>query len=167
MIFVTVGHQMPFDRMIRLVDQWAAAHPDTDVFAQIGESPDSGYRPQHMEYQALLTRDEFDACLERCDAVIAHAGAGTIIEALRRNKPLLVLPRLSEHDETRNDHQVGTARHFAEQQQLLAAFDDQELLQNIDKLVSFRPARDIGDQASPELLARLRAFMGAAAVGSG
>ena len=36
MIFVTVGHQMPFDRLIAAVDAWAGARGRSDVFAQIG-----------------------------------------------------------------------------------------------------------------------------------
>ena len=73
MIFVTVGHQMPFDRMVRCVDAWAGQHPEQRVVAQIGESD---YQPQHMEFHTLLGRDEFDALLDECTAVIAHAGTG-------------------------------------------------------------------------------------------
>ncbi len=156
MIFVTVGHQMPFDRMIRLVDTWAGQQPGADVMAQIGASD---FVPRHMEYQKLLSRREFDACLQRCSAVVAHAGAGTIIQVLGCNKPLLVFPRLGRLAETRNDHQVGTARHFADQQQLLAAFTEQEFMQKLDELAQFRPARPVGPYASAELLERLRSFI--------
>ena len=164
MIFVTVGHQMPFDRLLRVVDQWAALHPDQAVRGQTGES---AYAPEHMNCQRMLSRDEYADCLDRCDAVVAHAGTGTIIDCLLQNKPLLVLPRLSELGETRNDHQIGTARHFAEQGQILAAYSEDELLQKLDELKQFRPARDIGTSASPELLARLQAFLSAADAGSG
>ena len=36
MIFVTVGTQLAFDRMIKAVDEWAGARGRTDVFAQVG-----------------------------------------------------------------------------------------------------------------------------------
>ena len=156
MIFVTVGHQMPFDRMIRLVDQWAGTNPQQTIFAQIGES---SYQPQHMEYARLLSRGDFDSYLQRCDSVIAHAGTGTIIQVLGQDKPLLVFPRLSKLAETRNDHQVGTARHFANKGQLLAAFDEQEFLQRLDELPQFRPAQAMGKHASPQLLERLKNFV--------
>ena len=155
---------MPFDRLLRLVDQWAAAHPEHEVYAQTG---DTAYTPQHIDHQAMLGRDEYEALVDRCDAMVAHAGTGTIIDCLLRNKPLLVLPRLSELGETRNDHQVGTARHFAEQGQILAAFDEQELLQQMDRLLQFRPAREIGDRASPELLDHLHRFLAKTEAGSG
>ena len=37
---------------------------------------------------------------------------GTIIAALESSKPLLMLPRLARRKESRNNNQVGTARHF-------------------------------------------------------
>ncbi len=156
MIFVAVGHQMPFDRMISMVDTWAGKHPEADIFAQIGETD---YVPQHMQYKKLLSRQEFEAFLQRSSAVVAHAGTGTIIQALSQNKPLLVLPRLSRLAETRNDHQIGTARNFSAQGQLLAAFEEQEFMPQLDKLAQFRPARPVGHHASPELLERLRSFI--------
>ena len=156
MIFVTVGHQMPFDRMIRLVDQWAGDNPGLSIFAQIGES---AYRPQHLEFTQLLSRQDFDAQLERCESVVAHAGTGTIIQVLLKNKPLLVFPRLSELAETRNDHQTGTARHFADKGQVLAAFDEQEFLLRLTEFQQFRPTRVPDESASPELLERLRNFL--------
>jgi UDP-N-acetylglucosamine transferase subunit ALG13 len=156
MIFVTVGHQMPFDRMIQLVDQWADDNPGLSIFAQIGES---SYKPQHIDFAQLLSRQEYDAHLERCDAVVAHAGTGTIIQALLQNKPLLVFPRLSELAETRNDHQTGTARHFADKGQVLAAFDEQEFLLRLTEFQQFQPTRVPDESASPELLERLQNFL--------
>jgi len=156
MIFVTVGHQMPFDRMIRLVDQWAGDNPGLPIFAQIGES---SYRPRHIDFAQLLSRQEYDAYLDRCDAVVAHAGTGTIIQVLLQKKPLLVFPRLSELAETRNDHQTGTARHFADKGQVLAAFEEQEFLLRLTEFQQFRPTQVPGESASSELLERLRNFI--------
>lgn len=156
MIFVTVGHQIPFDRMVRLVDEWAGRTRRRDVYAQIGETD---YCPKHIAFEKYLSRSQFDACLERCSRVVAHAGVGTIIQAIFKQKPLLVLPRLSSLRETRSDHQVGTAKHFAAQGQLLAAFDDTEFLAALDRLEAFTPRGGVGLQASPELLARIQAFL--------
>ena len=156
MIFVTVGHQMPFDRLIRIVDRWAGEASDLQIFGQIGESD---YRPQNFEFTHLLTRKDFDEQLNRCSSAISHAGTGTIIQALVENKPLLVFPRLQRFAETRNDHQVGTARHFAAKGQLMAAFDEAQLLDCLRNFQSFQPERRILEAASPELLSRLRRFV--------
>jgi UDP-N-acetylglucosamine transferase subunit ALG13 len=156
MIFVTVGHQMPFDRLVRLVDQWAGEHPEAAIYAQIGETD---YRPRYIDYSQLMSREAFDAKLRGSDAVIAHAGTGTIIQTLLQQKPMLVLPRLSRFAETRNDHQVATARHFAAQGLVDAAFDDDSFRIRLDKFRKFQPAHRVNAQASDELLARLRSFV--------
>lgn len=36
MIFVTVGTQMPFDRLVEAVDQWASTRDRVNVFARSG-----------------------------------------------------------------------------------------------------------------------------------
>jgi UDP-N-acetylglucosamine transferase subunit ALG13 len=157
LIFVTVGHQLPFDRLISLVDQWAARVPGQRVFAQIG---DSTYRAAHLESRRFLSVEQYERCLATCDAVVAHAGIGTILQTLAARKPLLVFPRLSELGETRNDHQVGTARHFANSGQLLAAYDDASLLRLLDQIGSFEPAFEPPTRALAQLTERLRQFTG-------
>ena len=160
MIFVTVGHQMPFDRMIRMVDHWAGTVTGLAIFAQVGESQ---YRPKNFEFARLLGRADFDAYVERSSSVVAHAGTGTIIQVLIQRKPLLVFPRLSRFGETRNDHQVGTARHFADKGQVLAAFDEGSFLDCLGRLDQFEPQVQLGSGASPQLIARIRAFLAAPA----
>jgi UDP-N-acetylglucosamine transferase subunit ALG13 len=109
MIFVTVGVQLPFDRLVRAVDAWAGERMRSDVFAQIGPSQ---YRPQHIEFRAFVEPPEFRRLVECADAVVAHAGMGSIITALELAKPLIVMPRRAELGEHRNDHQLSTARHM-------------------------------------------------------
>ena len=146
---------MAFDRMIRLVDEWARRNPEIHCFAQIGESD---YRPRSMEFTKLLSRTDFDCHLKKCSAVVAHAGTGTIIQALLAGKPLLVFPRLSSLSETRNDHQVGTARHFAEQGFVIAAFSEEEFMNQLATLQEFKPKTRSLQSASPLLISRIRSF---------
>lgn len=156
MIFVTVGHQMPFDRLIRAVDEWAGSRSRTDVFAQTGRGE---FQPKVICATQFLSPGEFDRHMDDASAIVAHAGTGTIIAALQRGKPLLVLPRLSRFGETRNDHQIPTARHFAEAGYVLAANDEGELPQRLTELESFRPRGTIGGSASVELVGRLHSFI--------
>jgi UDP-N-acetylglucosamine transferase subunit ALG13 len=47
MIFLTVGTQFPFDRLVRAVDEaFDNGAIDEEVFAQIGET---SYRPRNFE----------------------------------------------------------------------------------------------------------------------
>jgi UDP-N-acetylglucosamine transferase subunit ALG13 len=156
MIFVTVGHQMAFDRLVRWIDSWKARHPEQDVFAQIGET---AYRPLHIRSQSYLSPAEFEAALGQASAVVAHAGTGTILSALHLGKPLLVVPRLGSLGETRNDHQVGTAEHFAARGLVRMAQSEDEFMAGVDTLVAFRPRATVGKTASPELIQRIKDFI--------
>ena len=156
MIFATVGHQMPFDRLVRLLDDWAAHAGRGDLFAQIGRA---AYRPKRFPSTAYLEPGEFERRMRASDAVVAHAGTGCIIKALYAGKPLLVLPRRAQLFETRNDHQVATARRFAEAGQLLMAMDEREFMVQLDRLESFRPSSLVGNSASQALLSRIERFV--------
>lgn len=157
MIFVTVGHQMAFDRLVRWIDLWKARHPEQDVFAQIGETT---YKPQHIRSRTYLSPAEFEQALGQASAVVAHAGTGTILSALYLGKPLLVVPRLGSLGETRNDHQVGTAEHFAARGLVRMARSEEEFMAGVETLSAFRPQAMVGKTASPELIKRLADFIG-------
>lgn len=156
MIFVTVGHQMPFDRLVRAVDDWAEHAGCDDIFAQIGAAK---YRPVNFPFVESMPPSDFMQKMRDASGIVAHAGTGTIIAALELGKPLLVMPRRSELGETRNDHQIPTAQRFAEAGCLLVAHDEDQLLARMEDLESFRPRAMIEHQASVELIARLRQFI--------
>lgn len=155
MIFVTVGAQMAFDRLIARVDDWAGERGRDDVFAQIGPSD---YKARHVETSQFLQPREFNDNVSRCSAMVGHAGMGTIITALQNGKPLLVFPRIGALGETRNDHQTATARRFGESGRILVAFDEDELMELLDQVERFAPQQQIGAQASAELLDKIRSF---------
>lgn len=124
MIFVTVGSQLPFDRLIKAVDEWASNKKDIKIFAQIGLS---NYKPQNIEFCNTMTPDEYNNYLGRADFIIAHAGMGTIISALESCKPLLLMPRLASQGEHRNDHQLSTANRFSHFNSIKVVDDELEL----------------------------------------
>ena len=155
MIFVTVGGQLPFDRLVRAVDEWAGARGRTDAFAQIGRG---AYRPRHLEWTELLGPAEFAQRARAASCIVAHAGMGTILTALEHGKPLVILPRRAALHEQRNDHQLATAERFRGRAGVRVALDERELAQALDELGELAPGERIGARASDELLARLRAF---------
>ncbi len=155
LIFVTVGAQMPFDRLIGWVDDWATAHQREDIAAQIGPSE---LKPRTLEVLPFLDPQAFRRKMEEASGIVAHAGMGTIITALELGKPILVVPRLGRLDETRNDHQVATAKRLAEEGLVLAAYDEAEFAAQMEVLESHSGAARIGARAQDSLLARVREF---------
>ena len=155
MIFVTVGAQMSFDRMIEWVDEWAMAEGRDDVVAQIGPSD---FKPQVIKVLPFMAPPEFRERMASADAIIAHAGMGSILNALELAKPIVVIPRLSRLGETRNDHQVGTANRLAEEGLVLAADSQERLAEQMRALSERSPLQPIGPCAQDSLLNRLRSF---------
>jgi len=155
-IFVTVGAQRPFDRLVHAVDQWARRRGRDDVFAQVGRTDAP---PTHIQWVEMLDPIDYRNRFWQADVVVAHAGAGTIITAMEMSKPLLVMPRLKRFSETRSNHQVATAWQFAQRTNLRLAEDELQLVAAMDSIGQTRPLSRIGAYASFELLSSVRRFI--------
>lgn len=155
MIFVTVGSQLPFDRMTSAVVAWARAHGRSDVFLQTGDSAVdvTGFESARMLDAAGIQR-QFD----RASVVVAHAGTGTMIECMLRGTPVIVMPRSAALHETRNDHQFATARKFASRAGVFVAWDEKELPALLDRAATLARGCGIKPHAEESLLSALRAF---------
>lgn len=156
MIFVTVGAQMPFDRLIKTVDQWAREQGHDDVFAQIGLTD---YRPTHIQWTPFLSTEEFKQRYEAASVIVAHAGTGSIITALQLGKPILIMPRRASLRETRNDHQVATSEKFRRFDSVAVALDEKELITRLDEIDNLRGRQSIEPYASRELVGAIREFI--------
>jgi UDP-N-acetylglucosamine transferase subunit ALG13 len=162
MIFATVGTQGQFDRLIRTIDEWAGARGRADVFAQTGPSD---YHSEHIRTERFIDPTEFRRRVEAASLVISHAGMGSIITALELGKRIMVMPRRASLGEHRNDHQVATARRFAEQGRIMVAFTEQELVDKLDHLQAFDETERLSAQASPSLISSIRTFIETGRIG--
>lgn len=165
-IFVTVGTDLPFDRLVRTLDDWAPAHPEFEIFAQIGET---SFRPQNIPYTHFIEPPEFKQRFQESDLIVSHAGMGTILSSLSFQKPLLVMPRIAAKGEHRNEHQLATAKHLKALNKINVAPDEKELLRILESLQSPDPrlpitdprsgCASIGPYASQTLTAKLNEFI--------
>ena len=130
-IFVTVGTQLPFDRLVGAVDAWAAHRREADVFAQIGD----GAVPCHVRHATNVGPQTFARCVEGADVVVAHAGMGTILTALDLGKPVVVMPRRAAFGEHRNEHQLATVARLAHLDALHVVEDEHALARTLDALL--------------------------------
>jgi len=156
MIFVTVGTDLPFDRMVKVIDDWARRHGRQDVFAQIGEG---GWEPEYIRFSNFLEPPEFAKLFKSASVIISHAGMGTILSALHHGKPILVMPKRASLGEHRSEHQVATAKRMHELGNVNVAFDETELRERLDHLDQLAMPRRIGEGASDTLVAGLRNFI--------
>lgn len=156
MILVTVGAQMPFDRLVQAVDAWAAEHPGEEIYAQVGPG---GWRPPNVPHSEFLDPLHFRRMVDKARVVVAHAGMGTILTAMEKGTPLLIMPRRGDLHETRNDHQIATARQLASLGRATVVYDAKHLMAELSHMARFAAPRPISDRASPELLQALRKFV--------
>jgi UDP-N-acetylglucosamine transferase subunit ALG13 len=137
MIFLTIGTLFEFDRLVRAVDELiSSGNIQEEVIAQIGPGK---YKPQSMKYIESLEKSEYEKVIQQCSALISHAGMGSISMAIKYQKPLIVMPRLKKYGEHVNDHQLHTALKFEELGYILAAYDENELVEKIKLLKTFIP----------------------------
>jgi len=155
-IFVTVGTQLPFARLVHAVDAWAARSA-AEVFAQVGPTKAP---PRHIQWSASVTPAEFNDAIDSCSLIIAHAGMGTIISALKARKPLLVMPRRANLGEHRNEHQLATVKALAEQGKITAASDEQELVAWLERQDEIPCPPALAETPDERLLLAVRDFIG-------
>jgi UDP-N-acetylglucosamine transferase subunit ALG13 len=109
MILVCVGSsQFPFDRLLRAVDtlprreQLVVQHGPSDI------------RPSNARCVPYVPFERFTELVRVARVVVTHGGVGSILVSLTNGKRPYVVPRLEAFGETVDDHQVESARRFAE-----------------------------------------------------
>jgi len=148
MIFITVGTQLPFDRMINALDQWLESSSE-DVFAQIG---DSSLKPKNMVFENFVSPIMAEELFQKSTIIIAHAGMGSILTALKYQKPIIVMPRKATLGEHRNEHQTATANWVKKLSGVYVARDEVELIEIISNLSKVHLVDEISPIAQDELL---------------
>lgn len=132
MIFLAVGTQkFPFDRLLKSIDELIDKGKITDeVFAQIGNCT---YEPKNYKYKRFLNKQEFENCIGCCSLIITHSGVATIVESIKKNKPVIVMPRLCKYGEHVDDHQVQIAESFQKSNLIFECRENDNLYLLIEK----------------------------------
>lgn len=154
-IFVTVGTQLPFDRLVAAIDEWAA-HNEADVFAQTGGS---SYVPRHIAFRDFIDSGDANARIRNADLVVAHAGMGTILTRCETGLPMIVMPRRADLGEHRNDHQAATVKRLSHLPGLWVAESPEDLHRRLDAFEPAGGAGGVAAVASSALINAVRDFV--------
>jgi len=154
MIFVVTGTQLPFDRLIKMLDE-IAPELNEEIVAQVNGS---NYLPRYVNTIDILPPDEFDSIFSRARLIVAHAGIGTIISAMQNQKPIIIFPRIAALGEHRNEHQLATAEKMKEAGWVYVATEKEELRTLLLK-PDLHPLCTIGSHASESLIQSITDFI--------
>jgi exopolysaccharide biosynthesis glucuronosyltransferase PssE len=162
MIFLTVGSEIRFDRLVLAVDDWCGTHNRSDVYGQVATLDKDGYVPSNFEWTEFLSPDEYRRKYDEAELIVGHAGMGSIITALMKAKPILIMPRLAINKETRNDHQVATAKWLSEREGVFIAENESTVGSMLDKWEELRETitlEPVGPYAEDRLIKTIRNFI--------
>lgn len=139
MIFVSLGTQdKPFNRIIDYVislKENLKEIKSEKIIIQLGQTKllkSDIERIESLEniiIYDMLKPEKMKDIIKDADIIITHAGVGTIMECLERNKEIIVVPRKVENLEHVNNHQEEIAYEM-EKQGFLTKVDTYEELEN-------------------------------------
>jgi UDP-N-acetylglucosamine transferase subunit ALG13 len=158
MIFITIGTQEPFDRLVKVMDELAGELSNIPFVAQVSKSE---LIVRNMQSVDFISPFEFNNYFQKASLIVSHAGMGTIISALELQKPIIVLPRQSKLGEHRSDHQIATARKFDKLGYIHVAYEEQELKTKVISLLKsdLKPLYSLSSYASPELIHSIHTYI--------
>jgi len=126
LIFVTIGTMVKvneFTRLIKKMDE-VASRLDEEVVMQIGSIP---YEPQHAKSFSHTSYQESLSYFQKASLVIGHGGAGTVLNALKFQVPIVVVPRSQRYGEHFDDHQMELAQRLVGNELIKVVYDIEDL----------------------------------------
>lgn len=135
-LFITVGNTR-FDSLFKAIDKIAENANNTNEF--IGQIADGSYIPENFE--TFTFSDDITSYINQADAVICHAGAGSVFRLLENEKKLIVVFNTDRVDE----HQRDIASYVEAEKLALTCWDVSKLNDLIKQLTDFTPTKYIKD----------------------
>lgn len=122
---------MPFVRMAKAVDEWAAGTKE-EVVVQTGHTR---YDYRHAKSFDFCTKEEMQTYIDQADLLILQGGWGAISEAMEKRKRIVVIPR---YDKTEHIHdQFQLIRKLDELKCVIGVFDEKDLPRKIEEARTF------------------------------
>ena len=155
MIFVTVGnHNEGFDRLIQKIDE-IAIDLDEKVVMQTGTAT---YEPKNAEYFKFCSSREVESLVKEARVVVSHAGAASIINALKYGKPIIIVPRRKKYGEVVDDHQLELASAMSGDRRIKAVYQVEDLPEALNNVTAVASTAGM-DISCIRLVAALRQYL--------
>ncbi|MBQ4913423.1 hypothetical protein J8L85_03175 [Maribacter sp. MMG018] len=139
MVFVTLGNQdFQFKRLLTNLEKLKLKGViNQEIIAQIGHTV---FESDYMEIREFLSHEEFNQLMNEADFIICHAGTGSIVNAIKRKKKVIVAARLAKYKEHIDDHQQEIKIAFEKKQYILGTNNEMTDLEEKMKMIKqFEP----------------------------
>lgn len=128
---VSVGNaKQPFRRLLEAVREVGNELP-APVIVQYGHTEFSDDRFRCVDF---LSMDEYQDLVKDADVIIVHAGAGSVINAIRSGTIPIVMPRRVEFAEHVDDHQIEFTDELLKLNKVIVANNTSELRVAVDEV---------------------------------
>lgn len=133
MIFVTIGTQQ--QNFQRLFDYINNIDTNEKIVVQKGKS-------KYKLNEKIITYDfipyeEMEKYIRKARIIITHGGGGTVFKALKLNKKVIVVPRLSKYKEHINDHQLEFSKYLQEKNYCFVVETEEEFQEALKRIDSY------------------------------
>ena len=132
MIFVTLGTQK--QKFFILISY--LKHCKGKLIVQ------NGYTPCSYTHYNFLEYDKMQSYIKKADYIISHGGI-SVMEALKLNKKVIVVPREKRFHEHISDHQFEICKYLEENGYILLARTEKEFINKLKEIATFKPRKYI------------------------
>lgn len=137
MIFVAVGTQFSFNRLVQYMDKWVISSGNINNESVVAQVSDGDYLAKSIETHSFMDGEQYNKNIREASVFVSHAGMGNIISAREQQTPIIVINRQHKLGEHRNDHQADGIKWMGKLDGVYTASTQEELyahLNNIDQL---------------------------------
>ena len=138
MIYVTLGTQkFGFNRLLEYIDNAIDdGYINEEIYVQSGYST---YKPRNFALHEFIEKDKVSKIINESNFIISHGGSGNMIDALNKNKKMIIIPRNSDLKEHIDNHQYELVNKFYKKGLILKATNEQEFKEQLKNIESFEP----------------------------
>jgi UDP-N-acetylglucosamine transferase subunit ALG13 len=142
-----------FDRLLIEMDRIAGSGEISDDF--LIQTGCSRYKVRNARSVDFLDGAQIEEEMKNCRIVISHAGVGTIMDARRMGKPIIIVPRDPKFRESFDDHQRRTAQSLEGVEGIFVAWKESDLVKLIGEALSYK-SRVVQSEEKDRLVCYLR-----------
>ncbi len=140
MIFVAVGTQFSFNRLVQYMDEWAASDENTNNETVIAQVSNGDYQARNIKTQPFMDGEQYNNNIREASVFVSHAGMGNIISAREQQTPIIVINRQHKLGEHRNDHQADGIKWMGKLDGVYTASNQEELYAHLKHIEQLKTA---------------------------